>query len=166
MSDSIQTTLAQIASDTLEKLAFLFAFAVDKEPSSLALADKPMEGVYVAFAGPVSGALIMEVSHDVLDELVSNMLGLDAPHELSPEERQDALGETINVICGNILPVVAGDQMVFDLEAPQSLSDRSVEAIKQKYPVSHRAVLSIEEGYCRLQLFTSEPLQVTGESTV
>ena len=166
MSNPIQTTLAQTASDTLEKLAFLFAFAVDEEPSSPALADKSMAGMHVSFAGPFSGVLIMEVSHDVLDELVSNMLGIDDPNELSLAERQDALGETINVVCGNILPMVAGDQMVFDLEAPQSISDSSVEAIKQKYPVSHRAVLSIEEGYCRLQLFTSEPLPAGGEAGV
>ena len=34
----------------------------------------------------------------------------------------DAFGELTNVICGNVLPLVAGPEAVFDLDAPEVVS--------------------------------------------
>ena len=52
----------------------------------------------------------------MLPGLAANMLGVDeAP---GSAEQADALGELANVLCGNLLPAIAGEQHVFILEAP------------------------------------------------
>jgi hypothetical protein len=47
------------------------------------------------------------------------MLGLVPP--LARTIQVDALGEVTNVICGNVLPALAGRDAVFDLGAPRPL---------------------------------------------
>jgi CheY-specific phosphatase CheX len=49
--------------------------------------------------------------------LAANMLGqANAPPE---EQQHDALGEVANVVCGNLLPRIAGAKEVFQLGPPQ-----------------------------------------------
>ncbi len=72
----------------------------------------------VSFAGPFSGNLIMVVSGQILPELTGNMLGVDDNAETTLEQRHDALKELINVICGNLLPTIAGKHSIFNVNAP------------------------------------------------
>ncbi len=73
--------------------------------------------VIVPFGGPFSGHLVVTVCGDVLGGLAANMLGEDEVTE--PEQRSDALGEIGNVICGNILPRIAGTRELFNLRPPR-----------------------------------------------
>jgi CheY-specific phosphatase CheX len=72
--------------------------------------------VRVRFHGPVRGFIELRATHDVIVAAAMNMLGEDTP--LSPEMELDAFGEVANVICGNLLPGIAGADRVFRLEAP------------------------------------------------
>jgi hypothetical protein len=40
--------------------------------------------------------------------------------------QRDALGEVANVVCGNLLPLVAGAEAVFRLSAPEWLTEATV----------------------------------------
>jgi len=76
----------------------------------------PDAAVYVEFEGPFSGRLVIKAYGGLLSVLAANMLGeSDAP---SQEQQHDALGEVANVICGNLLPSIAGSAEVFDLGTP------------------------------------------------
>ncbi|MGZ8379787.1 MAG: chemotaxis protein CheX [Gemmatirosa sp.] len=108
--------LLTAATSTFESLALLFA----ESPPSGAQANAPLTyAVRVAFAGPCAGALDVAVSDDVAVALAANMLGLD-PDAVRADAgvRQDAVGELANVVCGNVLPLVAGREVVFHLAAP------------------------------------------------
>ena len=61
---------------------------------------------------------MMTVSEGVLTELSANMLGVD-DQDTDREQRLDALKETINILCGNLLPALAGKEAVFDIGAPK-----------------------------------------------
>ena len=93
----------------------------DLEPSGEQRAAPLARGVRVAFAGPFAGALTVRVSDDVAATLAANMLGVDA---VGGDDRlvRDALGEVANVICGNLLPELAGRAAVFHLGAPEALA--------------------------------------------
>ena len=39
--------------------------------------------------------------------------------EIAGEQKLDALKETINIVCGNVLPAIGGKEAVFDIAPPQ-----------------------------------------------
>ena len=113
MPEQLATPLSRAATESFETLAFCFVELGPLEPFS---PDEVDGVVVVAFRGPFSGALALQLSGGILATLTANMLGLDETP--SPELQLDALGEAANVICGNVLPRVAGPSAMFSLGAP------------------------------------------------
>jgi hypothetical protein len=109
----MRPVLRQSASSIFELLGFLFANdELDEEALSQPLALRAV----VEFQGPLEGCLDLRLTEDLVPELTANMMGTDtAPDEATC---RDAVGELVNVICGNLLPELAGYQAVFDLTAP------------------------------------------------
>ena len=98
----------------------------------------------------------MRVSQGAVTELATNMLGLDDNSEISEEEQQDAFKEMLNVICGNLLPAIAGDREEFAIGSPTVLSveDVRIEPNNEK-PLSV-VRLMLENGFCDVYLFADE----------
>ncbi|MFC1489148.1 hypothetical protein ACFL6B_04795 [Thermodesulfobacteriota bacterium] len=73
------------------------------------------------------------------------------------DQQYDALKETINVICGNALPVIFGKQALFDMGTPEMITESAAiqEAIrKEDRPEPASSVsLILENGQCDLFLF-------------
>lgn len=152
-------TVYQVAEDVFEKLAFLFSFREEeREPMDYASAVVAS----VTFTGQFEGRLAMAVSEDVLPELAANMLGVE--EETSREEQQDALKELINVVCGNLLPELAGRKKLFNVNAPQILSPEQSAALADDAPAA-AAKLSLEEGQCDLMLYLDEGVSLDPESS-
>ncbi len=150
MDEQFEKTLSNIAIETFEKLAFLFAFPADEadtgQPDSMVTAG-------VSFAGSFSGTLIIKVSAEALPELAANMLGVDEDEETTLDQQHDALKETLNVICGNLLPEIAGRQEVFNIDSPQIVT---VEQTIEKNPdrsSTYHVKLALDDGQCELLLF-------------
>ena len=74
-------------------------------------------GVRLDFAGPCAGAVVVRVTEDVLAAAAANMLAADE----TPAEplQRDALGELANVLCGTLLPALAGRRAMFRLQPPR-----------------------------------------------
>jgi len=154
MRAKLEEILSQMTIDTLEKLAFMFAFPDEGEEGQPG--DSMVAGS-VSFKGPFSGTLIMTISIEVLQELAANMLGLDDGEETTEDHRSDALRETMNVICGNLLPAIAGDEVIFDVGVPEVLpADQEMKkgaGIPDGLEPSARVNLDLDEGRCVLFLF-------------
>lgn len=103
--------LRQAAVLTFEELGFMFLEA------ELCAAAAPLAATAnVAFRGPFTGRLQVAMSAGVLAEITANMLGeVSSP---SLVQQCDALGEIANVVCGNVLPRIAGSHQIFRLAAP------------------------------------------------
>jgi chemotaxis protein CheY-P-specific phosphatase CheC len=150
MDEQLEKTLSNIAIETFEKLAFLFAFPAEEadpgQPDSMVTAS-------VSFAGPFSGLLIMKVSAESIPELAANMFGVDEDEETTSDQQHDALKETLNVICGNLLPEIAERQEVFNIGSPQIVAVE--QTIERNYGRSstYNARLVLEDGPCELLLF-------------
>jgi CheY-specific phosphatase CheX len=151
MNDAIQRTLYRVAESVLEQLAFIFSFP---EEDRAPLDGPDALGARVAFAGPFSGSLHLRIGRDIGPELAGNMLGVDA-EETTPEQRDDAVRELINVVCGNLLPAIAGKRAVFNVEPPVILGPAESEPDD---PPLAEARLSLEEGECDIRLRVSGPL--------
>jgi hypothetical protein len=133
----LQTALATATRSTFEELGLLLA---SEEPGQGA--GQLAAGARVHFDGPWSGSVVLRVSDDVLDAAAANMLGHDAP----PAEplRRDALGELANVLCGNLLPMVAGPKAVFQLRSPRWLGADADDDHRARTRVA--ATLDVESG--------------------
>jgi CheY-specific phosphatase CheX len=148
--------LLTAATSTFESLALLFA---DAPPSGVQLEAPLTHAVCVAFVGPCTGTLDVAVSDDVALALAANMLGL-APEAVGAEPalRRDALGELANVVCGNVLPLIAGRGAVFHLAAPaaRALPDAPDEA------ALYTETLGVDAGRALLTLRVDDPAALRG----
>ncbi len=154
MTDQIaeaKETIYQVAEDVLEKLAFLFSFR-EEERGPMDYGSAVVASV--SFTGQFKGRLLMAVSSEMLPELAANMLGIE--EETSPEEQRDALKELINVICGNLLPEIAGRKQLFNVNTPRILPSGEIEAIISDKNPAATAKLALEEGQCDLILYLDD----------
>ncbi|MFH1982207.1 MAG: chemotaxis protein CheX [Pseudomonadota bacterium] len=147
MRDRVTEILINETIDTLEKLAFIFAEAADA-PDAITGVD--LISVSADYSGPYSGRLVMGFAADGLIALAANMLGLDEDDEITDAEQQDALKEALNIICGNVLPAVAGSEAVFNIAAPQLIAGVSAEDAAAARAVAR---LTMDEGALILYLF-------------
>ena len=129
MTSIMPSPLLAASTSTFESLALLLA---DEEPSAEQRAAPFAWGVDLAFHGPLgdafagaaAGTLTVRATDDVARAVAANMLGLDAAEDARLV--QDALGELANVICGNVLPELAGRAAVFHLDAPRAVAPAAV----------------------------------------
>lgn len=109
-------TLRSATTSTFEELALLPAVPDDGRAADRA----PLAGgVRVAFTGPLSGVLTVHVTRALLGAVATNMLGREL-RSADPLCR-DALGELANVLCGSLLPALAGRRAEFRLLPPEWL---------------------------------------------
>jgi len=159
MNQAWQTELLQAAVLTFEELCFLFP-STDLEAQQR---QAPIDAVvHVAFCGPLQGVLVVSLAGGLLSGLAANMLGVDEPPATA--QQYDALGEIANVICGNLLPRIAGPQAVFQLSAPEWLEDPSV-VPDLELPLAVEVQLGLEHGRVDLRLFADAAMATTGVET-
>lgn len=142
--------LQQVAEETFENLAFMLVMP-DDEPLD---ADGPQVTCEVDFSGPFGGRLYLRVSQMMLSPLASNMLGLDFDSDPpSPVQQNDALGELLNVVCGNVLPAIAGTEPLFNVSAPKVLEDADLPTEWQGRQPAGAVHLELDSGSAELVLF-------------
>lgn len=147
MSSTMEQCLSRTTAETFENLTLLFA---DQELSP-EQAEAPLDvTVSVDFRGPKPGRLVLRASSVILPSLAANMLGEEASTH-TPLQR-DALGELANVICGNVLPAVAGAAAVFQLGAPR-VHDSAQPLSRDDDRPDARVMLGVEEGRVEASLF-------------
>lgn len=150
-------TVYQVAADTLESLALMFLVPQEEAPQPGPSCDKR---VAVTFRGPFGGALVLAVSEGVLPELAANMLGLSDISDATAAQQEDALKELVNVICGNLLPAVAGTQPVFHISAPEVLkAGQWPQSAGQLSPAGEARLLA-DAGTLQLQFFVDQASEV------
>jgi len=97
----------------------------------------------------------MKVSRKVLSEIAGNMLGVDDEDDITMDDKNDALKETANVICGNILPAIGGKQAVFNIDTPKMIPEGEHMKIRDGEKLVSDVKLSLDEGRCDLVLFVN-----------
>jgi len=114
MNKKLETELYKAATLAFEELGFLLP---TPEIDEQQLNARVEAAVSIDFEGPFSGNLLLRICGGVLPILAANMLGEEeAP---SKSLQYDALGEIANVICGNMLPGIAGSKNVFHVNPPR-----------------------------------------------
>ena len=114
MNPAIEPALRQAALTTFGDMCM----ALPSVEMSADQIEAPFEAeVRVRFHGSVRGEVLVRLYGTVLDSLAQGMRG---DNELMPTDLlRDALGEIGNVICGNALPLVAGEHGKYRLDPPR-----------------------------------------------
>ena len=115
--------------------------------------------VEISFRGPIQGSLVLAAAGRILPLLVANMLGESG--EMTRELQRDALGELANVICGILLPKLAGDREVFDLQAPRLLETSELFTLLEPSPARTRIAVGLGPG--RAEVILQLPEGVTAD---
>lgn len=150
MSSTTARSLSQATTATFEELALLFP-ETELSPEQAAA---PLDvAVSVDFRGPLAGRLVVRASECILPAIAANMLGAEESKQL-PLQR-DALGEIGNVICGHVLPLIAGADKIFNLAAPV-LHEGGVLPQRDSDTPTARVEVGVEDGRAEavLYLFT------------
>ncbi len=113
----MQTVVNDTLCEVLENFAFMFGEGCSKK--KLPEGASQYLRAEIGFKGEVCGKIAMGVSANMCPELAANILGLDADDDLAAERAGDALKEVLNIICGQVLTTVAGDEPIFDLTVPE-----------------------------------------------
>jgi hypothetical protein len=162
VNNRYEAILASVAEKTLAELAFIFSMPDEEAVRHVSPA---LVGATVKFVGPFSGTLAVAVSANMLSAIASNMLGLgDGDRAPSPDQQRDALRELASVVCGNLLPAMAGTEVEFKVEAPGIADPKAIEGTDQARPVA-RTRLTLDEGRAELALFITGgvPLPVANQ---
>lgn len=156
MNSNLKTVLYKTAALTFDKLGFMFVAPELEEDQKRMTPDKEAS---VVFEGPFRGRLSVAVCRGLLPVLAANMLGEDEPP--SEQQQRDALGEIANVICGNVLPEVAGAKEVFEIRAPQvqqyqpSGGDAAASLVAETF-------VALEQGRADVRLYLDTPVDSIG----
>lgn len=102
----------------LEMFAFIFADPVEVE--TVTDAPEDARAVRMTFSGDRTGTLEMAVPAELCGELAANVLGVEPDDPACIEKGADALQELLNVLCGQLLTAVAGEDVVCDLSQPKT----------------------------------------------
>lgn len=152
MNDKVSKTMSRVTIETLEQLAYIFSSPSEEidmlTPNSMVAS--------IPFSGPFSGRLMMKIATLPVLELVANMLGIDE-NEIDSEQKSDAIKETLNILCGNILPEIAGNQDIFNIKTPHIISKE--ELIESENEEAFAATtLSIDDEMCSIYLFVDSDI--------
>lgn len=147
MSSTTVRSLSRATTATFEELALLFP-ETELSPDQAAA---PLDiAVSVDFRGPLTGRLVVRASTNILPTIAANMLGAEASTQ-QPLQR-DALGEIGNVICGHVLPLIAGADKIFNLAAPVVHDGGDLPLREQDEP-SAQVQFGVEDGRAEVLLF-------------
>jgi CheY-specific phosphatase CheX len=161
MSSWLEKRLFRATARTFEDLGFILPSTDLSDAQERA---RPDAAVEITFRGSFSGRLVLTVSGPILALVAGNMLGEDES-EMSREAQMDALGELANVICGNVLPEIAGDREAFSLTPPVLLTGVPGSAQAQAGTVGEvRVGLGDGRAVVRIYLEGELPVQARAEA--
>ncbi len=147
MNSSLTKELYKATALTFEELSFMLPMPLADDAAPDAECDIFAS---VAFGGPYRGRLMVGVPREFLAPLAANMLGED--DDVSELQQLDALAEVANVVCGNLLPAIAGGQAVFHFEAPQVFE--GVLLADGEEPTAEIRI-DLDEGWAKALLFVT-----------
>jgi Chemotaxis phosphatase CheX len=117
MPDTLRGALTDAGIGALENMAWLFA----EQCSHASGGERTGPTARVEFFGATSGALLLQVEAPLLAVVTGAMLGTDDTPDLVLQG--DALGELANVVCGHVLPEIAGTREEYALAPPAVFTD-------------------------------------------
>jgi chemotaxis protein CheY-P-specific phosphatase CheC len=148
----------KILFETSKKVFEDAAFALVDSPDEAASEPSPLSVVCVDFCGPFSGRMALQAPETLSRAVAANMLGIEEDDPEVAGKTEDALGELLNMICGNFLPAVAGAEPEFKIGAPARITEDDFKRISMARAavILHIAELCVEGHAVKVALFMTD----------
>jgi CheY-specific phosphatase CheX len=122
VNNPLNSALFKAACGVFEELTFMLASRELDEVQSAAPFD--LAGA-VEFQGPMNGTLLVGLYGPLIASIAGNMLGeMELPTE---DQQKDAMKELTNILCGNLMPQLAGNEAVFKIGVPRVLDSSELQ---------------------------------------
>ena len=116
MTRTIADQIRDITNETFEITCYMFPLDEwELEDLDIEEIEDPVTGAMVRFDGASEGGLMIRPNEELLKAIASNMLGED---EATVEQKDGALCEIANIICGNTVPIFAKDDKICYIRPP------------------------------------------------
>lgn len=147
MNDDLKLALQSAALGVFKDLTFMLPSRGLNESQQNA----PFQmAAAVEFWGPISGKLEVAIYGNLVQIMAANMLGETGfPTEF---QQRDALKELTNVLCGNMLPQLLGEEAVYKIDAPCVLEIMDRPSTSGAQP-SAQLQVGMDMGRADVQLF-------------
>lgn len=124
MSELNAVTLGQLATEALERTAFMVAEPADED----FLDELPSCDWYssIEYTGPESGTVYLAGSTGFLVELAASLLGVDSEDVQTEREGLDALREMTNIVGGSVVTVLGGTHCKLSLGLPSVIDNSTI----------------------------------------
>lgn len=123
-NEEIRDVLYETSVSILEAAAFLFIDETEVDLSCIK--DFELCGGEINFNGHTNGKVVILMAESIADIIARNMLGMDEESVIENNQRKDAVLEILNMITGNLLTSVFGDQVVFKLNMPEFIKSEEI----------------------------------------
>ena len=124
---TFSSSLLEAASSVLESTAYALIEPLD-DSENKGDSSRLETGALLRFSGTFSGVLVAMTSEKLAAALAADMVGLD--DEFSGlVDRNDAMKEILNIICGEFLSYICQSQDDYRVESPIDLAQPDYEAL-------------------------------------
>ena len=123
-NEEVKNLLCGITVSVLESAAFLFVDEEKMDPSGIN--EISFKVARILFSGFKEGRVFLWMTEETADEAARNMLGLDDDYEVNEKQRDDVLMETLNMITGNLLTTMFGENVIFKLSIPEIINNEDI----------------------------------------
>ena len=138
-NEEVKNLLCGITVSVLESAAFLFVDEEKMDPSGIN--EISFKVARILFSGFKEGRVFLWMTEETADDAARNMLGLDDDYEVNEKQRDDVLMEILNMIIGNLLTAMFGENVIFKLSIPEKINN---EETPESFPDT-TVFLSIDE---------------------
>lgn len=142
--------IQNIALNTFEVTCFMFP--LDEWEIEEEVLESPNHVVrsIVKFDGAADGGIVINPSESLLTAIAGNMLGIDDP---SNEDKEGALCEIANIICGNLVPLFAKNDKICVIRPPRLAEE--TENLDVLFPGYFKETVSLhlDEGSVEITIF-------------
>lgn len=156
MSSEIHNKLREIAESIFEITCYMFPvdpeeFGDEKNDELLDLNEA--KTAIVSFNGAATGVMVISADDHLFEAIAANMLGVDETHD---KEKEAALCEIANIICGNTVPIFAKNGNICYIDPPKIYKHDSNLLVEYKHYNHTELMLYLDEGVSKISIFYKE----------
>jgi len=153
MTHTIADQIRDITYETFEITCYMFPLDEwELEDLDIEEIEDPVTGAMVRFDGASEGGLMIRPNEELLKAIASNMLGED---EATVEQKDGALCEIANIICGNTVPIFAKDDKICYIRPP-FIVEANYDPEKEFEGYKHETLrVFLDEGVAEIDIYYS-----------
>ena len=154
MTTTYTDKIHDIALNTFEVTCYMFPldeWEMDEE--EVVHPDKNSTRSIVQFDGAAEGAMVINPNEELLQAIAANMLGVDEANE---EEKEGALCEIANIICGNTVPLFSRNEKICYIRPPRIAEESENADELFNHHVKEDVKVFLDEGVVDISIYYTE----------